>query len=203
MKITEIKPRIFQVDFETREDLLKTFIRFQEYYESPEFKGKVFTVEEYAAWYMKETGKDTFTYFSDWSGCNVPKFVFDDFMAGKFPTLRDEEKALLSLLPKDGKDYYVIGTFQGGRKDVIEHEICHGMYYSNKEYKNEVDEVLNSRNDLKPVQDHILKKGYHPAVLQDETHAYICASTEHLEEKGVAYPKEVSAKLKELVKKYS
>ena len=204
MKIKEIKPRIYLVDFETRQELLKTFIRFQEYYESPEFKDKVFTVDEYAKWYQKETGKDTFTYFDDWSGCNVPSYVFEKFREGLFNPLREREKKLLEILPNDGQNYYVIGAFNGGRKDVVAHEIMHGLFYSIPDYKKEVLNLLDQyKNETEDVKKHILKKGYHEAVLLDEVHAYVGASYEHLTEKGVPYPVELKDKLQEVVKKYN
>ena len=107
MKIKEIMPRIFQIDFSERETLLKAFIRFQEFYESPEFKDKVFTVEEYAEWYMKAYKKDSFTYFSDWSGCNVPSYVFEKFRTGFMNPLRSEEVELLSILPDENDNLFV------------------------------------------------------------------------------------------------
>lgn len=198
MKVTEISPRTFFVNFETRQELLKTFIRFQEYYESPEFKGKVFTVEEYAKWYIKEYKKESFTYYDDWSGCNVPSNIFDDFRNGKMDPLSEREKLLLDSLPNDGLPYYVIGAFNGGRKDVIEHEKCHAF----PEYKCEVNKVLE-KYDTKGIQKYIKELGYHDSVLLDEAHAYVCASYEYLEGKGVTYPKELKKELNYLVSKYS
>lgn len=203
MKIQEIKPRTFIVDFETRQELLKTFIRFQEYYESPEFKDKVFTVEEYADWYMKEYKKDSFTYYDDWSGCNVPSFVFEEFRTGKMNPLSEREVNLLSQLPNDGEKFYVIGTFQGGNQGIIEHEICHSLYYSNEDYRKEADLLLEKyKEDLKPVKEHIIKLGYHESVLMDEVQAYISGTPNKLEDKNVSYPKELHKELKEVYNRY-
>ena len=202
MKITEISPRTFFVNFETRQELLKTFIRFQEYYESPEFKGKVFTVEEYAEWYVKAYKKESFTYYDDWSGCNVPSFVFEDFRKGKLNPLSEREEKLLSLLPNDGETYYVIGAFNGGRKDVVEHEKCHALYYTNKDYQEEVNQTI-SKYDTEEVKSYIRELGYHESVVLDEVHAYICATYAKLEEKKVNYPKQLKEELQELVNKFS
>lgn len=201
MNIEEIKPRTFKVNFETREELLKTFIRFQEYYESPEFKDKVFTVDEYAKWYVKEYKKETFSYYSDWSGCNVPSYVFDIFRNGKMNPLSEREVSLLNQLPDDGKKYYVIGTFSGGRADVIQHELCHGLFYSNEEYKSKVLGLL-SEYDNGEVESYISNLGYHNDVLLDEVHAYISASSDKLDEEGIKYSNELKRKLKDLVSQY-
>lgn len=202
MKITEIKPRTFLLDFETREELLKTFIRFQEYYESPEFKGKVFSVEEYSKWYVDYYKKESFSYYEDWSGCNVPSYVFDFFRQGQMNPLSAREQSLLAILPSDGLPYYVIGVFQGGSDSVIEHEICHALFYSNEEYKNKVLEEL-SKYDTTDVQKYVLELGYHDSVLLDEVHAYICASKDSLEEESVNFSEELHLKLVNLVKVYS
>jgi hypothetical protein len=202
MKLKEIKPNTYVVDFETREELLKSFIRFQEYYESPEFKDKVFTVKEYSEWYMKTEGKETFTYYSDWSGCNVPSYVFDFFRSGKMNPLSEQEQNLLDMLPTSGK-FYVIGTFDGGAEGVIEHELCHSLFYSDENYKNESLELLSKyKDELSEVKSWILNMGYHESVLLDEVQAYVSASTDDLIEKKVNYPKELHNELKTLLSKY-
>lgn len=201
MKVIKLKDNVYQIDFKTREELLKTFIRFQEYYESPEFKHKVFTVDEYAKWYVKAFKKESFSYYTDWSGCNVPSYVFHDFRTDKMLPLSERETALLELLPKDG-DFYVIGSFAGGRPDVIEHELCHGLFHSNEDYKNDVLSEI-SRHDVSEVRKHIEKLGYHPDVVSDEIHAYISASHEELKKKSVLYPEDLRVNLNSLREKHS
>jgi hypothetical protein len=203
MKVTEIKPRTFIIDFETRQELLKTFIRFQEYYESPEFKDKVFTVEEYADWYVKHYKKESFTYYDDWSGCNVPSFIFEDFRSGKMNPLSKREIQLLEKLPNDGEKFYVIGTFQGGQKGIIEHEICHSLYYSNSSYKYSVDKLLSQYDgQLEEVKKYVLELGYHQSVLMDEVQAYISGTPDKLKENNVNYPEELHKELKDVFKSY-
>lgn len=43
----EIVDRIHVATFDTQRELCSTFLRFQEHYESPEFRGKVFSLAEY------------------------------------------------------------------------------------------------------------------------------------------------------------
>jgi len=47
MKITNINNSIVRVHFETQKELTKTFIKIQEHYESPEFRGKIFTLGQF------------------------------------------------------------------------------------------------------------------------------------------------------------
>ena len=72
-KINEVKPKVFAVVIEDRYDRAMTFLRVQEFYESPnkKFRGKNFSIWDYMKWYSTEYGKG-FTYGTDWSGFNVP-----------------------------------------------------------------------------------------------------------------------------------
>ncbi len=45
-RVHSIHPQIFLLSFPTQEYLAKTFLRFQEHYESPEFRGKIFSLEK-------------------------------------------------------------------------------------------------------------------------------------------------------------
>lgn len=200
MKLIKLMKNVYQIDFSSRSELLKTFIRFQEYYESPEFKSKVFTVRQYAKWYRSFYKKEKFTYYSDWSGCNVPSHVFDFFRQGKMGSLSKREKALLKLLPKSG-NFYVIGTFDGGKNDVLEHEKAHGLFYSNPKYKNSVMKVLNKyKPELGGVYRFVKKLGYHDSVSDDEVQAYVGTTIEKLKEKKVKFPLSCHLELNKIYK---
>lgn len=68
-KLTEILKDVFHLNYLTQEQLASTFLRFQEHYESPEFRGKIFTLDEYKEWYMTNSPnsikKGIFTYYED------------------------------------------------------------------------------------------------------------------------------------------
>tara|TARA_R110000868_G_C10973188_1_gene771554 strand:+ start:88218 stop:88832 length:615 start_codon:yes stop_codon:yes gene_type:complete len=200
MEVKEIKANIFHVTYPTTQDLMKTFIRFQERYESPKFKDKVFTVKEFSEWYKKDTGSEEFTYFDDWTGTNVPGHIFEAFRDGTFAKVHKLEQELLEKLPNDGRTYYVIGTAENGDLDDLEHEMCHALYYTNKDYLNEVTRLLNEY-DTTSVEDYIIKLGYNKSVLHDETHAYISASSNSLIERKIEFDKDLHNKLYELFKK--
>ena len=65
MKINKRKigNNIYLLMFENQFELCSTMLRFQEYYESPKFKNKIFTLEEYKKWYSKGNKKFTYYYF--------------------------------------------------------------------------------------------------------------------------------------------
>ena len=74
MKCKEIYPNLFLFTFPNQYELASTFIRLQEFYESPykEIKGQYFTLEKYMDRYAKDQEDNKFTYFEDWNGFNVP-----------------------------------------------------------------------------------------------------------------------------------
>jgi len=206
---------IFHLKFEERNQLAKTFLRFQEYFESPEFRGKIFTLEEYKQWYISHSpqGEKTgqFTYCQDWAGFNVPSHILEPFYQGKFNPLSDEEKQLLNLFKdKKNEKFYIIGTLRDVGsvvKGKLRHEIAHGLYYTNPEYKREVlktlDEVGSKAMDK--INKYFEKSGgYHPDVWLDEAHAYLIATLDILEENNIDISSlaPISKKLNILFDKY-
>ncbi len=201
----EVTKDIFHLNFLTQKGLTSTFLRFQEFYESPEFKGKIFTLEEYKSWYIanskkgKETGE--FTYYTDWSGFNIPSKILEPFYDGKFDPLSREEKGLLDLFKsKRNSRFYVIGTFGGSKKSLM-HEIAHGLFYLNLDHRSKIKHLLNKipskeKNKINKILSE--SGGYHEDVWDDETQAHLIWSLEKLKKQGL----EVSPKLMEIRKKF-
>ena len=181
MEIKEILDSIFIVSFGKQIELAKTFIRFQEYFENSVFKGKIFTLEEFKKWYIKNSikGKKTgkFTYYQDWDGFNIPSYALKPFYEGRFNPLTKYEKKLLAVFKnKKNKNFYIIGTSKEISIATLNHEISHGLFYINPEYRTQVLRVIRKINsqDKKKLKDFLLKYGgYHSAVLDDEIHAYL------------------------------
>jgi hypothetical protein len=84
----KIADGIYLLRFKTQYELTSTFLRVQEYYESPRFQGRIFTLEQFMDWYAAQYG--SFSYFEDWSGFNVPSTAFQPFFDGKFDPLTHE-----------------------------------------------------------------------------------------------------------------
>jgi len=170
----ELLPGIYHLNFPTQHLLTSTFLRFQEYYESPRFRGKVFTLEEFMDWYAQAQGKKgNFTYFTDWSGFNIPSKVFAPFRAGKFDPLTTKEAALVELFRGVPEPFYVIGTFgKNGDPATLHHEIAHGLYTTQPGYRARVDAILKTA-DLRPLFERLRKMGYDDSVVPDEAQAYL------------------------------
>ena len=213
IRVEELFPQIIHVHATKGVELAKTFIRFQEHYESPRFAGETFTLEEYATWYTanstkgKTTGK--FTYYTDWRGFNIPSKIITSFREGKFDPLSEREQWLLEQLPNTAAPFYVIGT--AGKhtdpthpdNDVLRHEIAHGFYFTKPSYHHIANSIVNATNNdfVEQIQHMLRQLGYAERVFQDETHAYMGESPLWLREKGVAaVDKESVAAIRDLFK---
>ena len=170
MKKKEVVPNVFLVEFKTSQEAARTFLRFQEHYESPKFKNKIFTLEEYKSWYEKKT-KRNFSYYDDWSGFNIPSWILMPFYQGRFKNLSEAEIELMDLFRNNVGQYYVIGCKKGS-VNTRQHEIMHGLYYTNPAYRMNVDRILYEVN-CKVIHKFLAGYGYHESVLHDETHAYL------------------------------
>ena len=138
IKKTEVIKNIFVLEFDNQVDLASTFIRFQEHYESPEFKGRFFSLDEYKEWYTKMKGD--FTYYTDWGGFNIPSYVLVPFYEGKFNPLTVSENQILELFKENEGSFYIIGLYSKNEnlKLSLDHEIAHGLFYTEPEYKEKV-----------------------------------------------------------------
>lgn len=186
------------ISADTREELAESFLRFQEYYESPVWADKIFTKGQYKQWYSQTYGADT--YRLDWSGFNFPSSVLKPFREGLFDPLTDGEKTILTLLKYRNDSFYIIGS---NTKDVLNHELCHALYHFSEDYKKEVNKLIKKNNSkLKKAFDHLLELGYHSKVLIDEFQAYILDG-DWFKEHEIEIPKQIESKIKHLHKKYS
>jgi len=159
------------ISADSQHELGETFIRFQEFYESPnpDFRGKIFTLGSVKQWYSIQYGADI--YSDTWVGFNFPSCVLDPFKSGLFDPLTKEEIELLKLLKYRDDDYYIIGA---QTESVLRHELCHAMYGFSKNYRTEIDQFIqNNSNKFKKVKQYILEKGYDISVVNDEIQAYI------------------------------
>lgn len=196
-----ISDQIHLLTFENQFEITSTLLRIQERYESPEFRGKVFTLEEYQDWYSKLKG--AFTYYTDWNGFNFPSYVLKPFWDGKFDPLSEKEQAVVELFRGKTEPFYVIGIHQGMSEEkvtsLLTHETAHGLYYTNPDYKQAIDQILSEYNLTEIKAELASLGGYHEAVLQDECHAYGIDSSSKLK---TPIPDEMRTRLREVYQAY-
>jgi hypothetical protein len=196
MKFIKLPQNIYQVEVDTQYELCMTFIRLQEFYESPfeEIRGKYFSLEKYMDRYAAEYGN--FTYPVDWNGFNVPGDVVRDFFnSAKFSfghNLSHKEYWLYhtlfdaGLIVAGAKDkFYLLGTHteteEKGLKEneALDHEYAHAFWYLSSEYRRNQEENLSklSEETTQKIHEALREKGYAEELFEDETQAYLSTST--------------------------
>lgn len=159
------------ISADSQKELGETFIRFQEYYESPskKYRNKTFTLGDIKNYYSLMYGADLYSEL--WIGFNFPSSVLIPFKEGLFDPLTIQEKELLGLLKYRNDNYYIIGA---QNNSTLRHELSHAMYGYDTKYKIEIDNFIKKYNkQFSKVSKHILKRGYDKSVLNDELQAYI------------------------------
>lgn len=169
--------KVFHVHTLSRYDLAMAFVRMQEWYESPVYHHKHFTLEEYMRWYAGAQGKGVFSYPNDWTGFNVPGEAVREVLLRMMPISKAEADlgmALLAAKAFDNDVFYVIGTSAEGCSDdktVLEHEKAHGRFHVDPEYRKSVLATLRLYNTEK-LRKRLVKEGYGRWTIPDEIHAY-------------------------------
>lgn len=161
---------IHLMEFDSQHLLASTMMRFQERYESPTFRGRVFTREDFEDDYASARG--SFSYLTDWSGFNIPDYVFDPFLDGSFQPMTAKERALTEWARGLPRPFYAIAT-RSGEDDVtmLAHEYVHGLFYRTPAYAAAVRATAHGKA---PRLRHELERmGYCPAVIDDELNAYL------------------------------
>lgn len=131
LKVKSLTPKIILVSADSQAELNEAFLRIEEHYESPEWKGKIFTLGQYRKWYAETNG--AFSYLTDWTGFNVPSDALKPFITGLFDPLTPNEQQLINWF-KDRTDVFaVIGAQPDGKAQ--EHEICHALWATDPAYR--------------------------------------------------------------------
>ena len=162
-----VPDKIVRLQFATRNQMGRTFMRPQEHHESPNFRGKIFTVEEFAAWYIADAGigdqKGEFDYADSVSGFNIPSSTLAPFYDGTFPEITPEEQELLDFFKErfdGGKPFYILASYDRGMSTKIEdtdpelaigdnmHEIAHGLFTTDPGYRAKILDILLKDDEL-------------------------------------------------------
>jgi hypothetical protein len=174
--------KVIHLQFDNSWDMCDGLMRFQEHYESPKFRGLIFTRDEFEKWYKDDTQSTSFNYHYDWSGFNFPSYIVEPFLEGKFDPLTPAEAKILDALRGIKLPYYVIGT-SGSLADediTMKHELAHALFYLDETYKQSCLDIVKDaeQKESKEFNDftsYLKSIGYCDSVIYDEIQAYsIC-----------------------------
>jgi hypothetical protein len=187
-QVKEVKPFIYCVEVDDDYDRAMLFCRYQEFYESPykKFRGKSFTWMEYMRFYKTAWKKRTFTYPDDWSGYNIPSYVVEMannifYKETEYDQIMNDIYFYCSINSQNKNNnircnWYLIGA-SSKDKGTTNHEIAHGLYYTNKEYKKAVTAIIKK---IKPthyekLRKKLVKMGYvnDKKIIDDEIQAFM------------------------------
>lgn len=173
------KAPIYIIESRSRQVLADSFLRFQEYYESPQFKGRVFSIDEFIHWYAGIHG--SFTYAKDWYGFNIPSKVLEPFRSGEFNPLTANERKILEICKKEEGNFYIIGVTPNAEyfAETVRHEFVHGAFYCNSKYREAVVKLLKE-SKIFNIEKGLSKMEYHKDVFADEANAYVLVEPETL-----------------------
>lgn len=186
--VKQIRPQIFAVSIKDHYQRTMLFCRYQEFYESPfeQIKGKFFTWEKYMLTYKNKWNKKLFTYPEDWIGFNIPSNIIEKGLnifykdKGPYDEIMNDIWFYCENYPlrynKPRTKWYLIGA-DNFKSSTMDHEIAHGLYYTNKEYKKNCDLLISK---IKPstylkIKKKIIKMGYidNKKIIDDEIQAFM------------------------------
>jgi hypothetical protein len=180
------------------------FLRPQEHYESPKFRGKFFTLDQFKKWYRTTRPHQEFSYYTDWSGFNLPHQALRPFLKGTFGELSPLESIIIEPCRGTKGSCYIIATTQADAGDTLRHEMAHALYHTNSTYREEVERALALVN-LNPIYRCLKGLGYHHERWKDEAHAYIGDAAAELELLGInsVYYKDCQKRLLRIYNEHS
>jgi hypothetical protein len=187
-EVKQIRPQIFAVSIKDNYQRTMLFCRYQEFYESPfeDIRGKFFTWEKYMMIYKNKWKKKTFTYPEDWSGFNIPSNIVEKGMTvfskdkGPYDEIMSDIWYHCENYPlrfeKPRTKWYLIGA-DSFKSSTMNHEIAHGLYYTNNNYKKYCDYLIS---EIKPshyekLRKKLVKMGYNDdkKIIDDEIQAFM------------------------------
>lgn len=183
---SEIRPGIILVSASSQILLANSFLRLQEHYESPRFKGTTFSLEDFKAWYSEQESAQGFSYYVDWGGFNLPGQALRSFESLFKVDGMPAEMTLRNKLSAFERVNYVIGTVEFDAA-TLRHELAHALYATAEEYRKAVSAVLTDV-DTTEIRDWLRKTGYDPSVFEDEIQAYLNEGPEDLRDYGFGTP---------------
>lgn len=203
-KVEKINENIFAVVVPNRYDLGMLFCRVQEFYESPnkKIKDKSFSIWDYYSWYSK-TNSGCFSYVKDYCGFNLPlKIARKCYSLNKVETPYDKlfKDIINNIKSKDG---YIVGVDKINTSTFY-HELCHALYYTNKDYKREMDMITKSisKSNINNFKKNLKKKGYCMEVLNDEIQAYMSTEISKTMTIGIVGKSQLHKKYKTIFNSY-
>lgn len=172
-----LRERLYELRFDDRYEMCMTFLRYQEFYESPRYEGRKFTLAEYMSWYAKAQSKvGTFSYPEDWGGFNIPADTIKKVQALGIDDPNHYDAlmgCLYSVISSQCDDAYLIGVTHDARID--KHETTHAMYHIDGVYRDDCKFILRDADQtlVNLLKKTLFDRGYTEVTALDEVQTYL------------------------------
>ncbi len=184
-KIRCVAPKIYAVIVPNNDDRSLLFCRIQEYSESPnpDFRNKTFDMHDFVAWYAQHNNGD-FSYAKDWQGFNVSyRNAIKCYQALPSELMTAYDQVFLQILAKiaqyignTNENAYIISA-ESLTSTTMQHEMFHGIYYTNEDYRKQTDKALAKlpRDVYNRLKSNLIGLGYfdNKYVIHNEMQAYM------------------------------
>lgn len=215
-KFKELGPDILGVEFTDYNAMALMFMRLQEYTEGlKQHRGIILPEGDTLINYLKK--KEKLYYVDEWAGYNIQGVTFLDIWKKhtKVTWNKYELKLFAEIYANFGAQFDKFGSGQWyvvawikGEKSTKAHEVCHGVFYLDREYREKVYAVLDKAKTKKAYKT-IKGMGYYVSrteesgkyILYDEINAY-AMTDEKGWETDLGLDKKTLKRLKKLYKTY-
>jgi hypothetical protein len=154
-------------------------------------------------WFATRYGDDE-CYTQYFGGFNIPGEAMREFTT--WDDHHHHEEAMLNKLRKAGafeeERFYVIGTYKDDdEEEYVAHELRHGIFYCNADYKREMREVVRQFK-VKKLRAALKEIGYVDKVMDDEIQAYALTGWPDEAKPITQEMKKLKRELKKVERKY-
>lgn len=181
--LEKVMPKTYHVNFKRNDLMGMFFLRLQEFYESPKFKNKFFTLDDFKNWYSAEYGSGHFTYYEDWSGYNITSCSMRECVKfykkhrKKLTEIEIQSFKMFEFIDSiENEEWALIGTYgkNSEQRKTLDHELAHAMFANVPKYKKSVIKLVK-KLPIKTVEKsckELMKVGYDRQNYLDECNAY-------------------------------
>lgn len=185
-KLVELYPRVFVLSFTSRYELCMAFLRACEGTDNKFYKKKHFSIFDFMSWYVenntkrnpKSRMKNVFSFPNDTVGFNLNGYQIKDVFTKTITDWNKYDSLMLKVYEKIkdryGLDFDLIGVVEED-SSTLRHEIAHSLYSRNKDYKKEMNKLINNlpKSVLKIMKKWLLFNLYSVSMHRDEIQAYL------------------------------
>lgn len=204
-----LRDRLYELRFEDRYEMCMTFLRYQEFYESPRYEGRKFTLAEYMSWYAKSQSKNnSFSYPQDWGGFNIPADIIKKVRGSGIDDPNHYDalmSSIYTIISSQCDDAYLIGVCRDAKLDP--HETTHAMWHIDTVYRNGCKSIFQETHPelIDKLKMILFEIGYTEVTALDEVQTYLTTGDGIFKKaKAIKLPgyKSLQRQLKELHSKH-